>query len=213
MDRRRFLQFSGLAALGLYCNRLDGLQMGSAASAAAPARKITILGAGVAGLAAGLELTKAGHEVLILEAQMRPGGRVYTIRSPFSAGVHAEAGAGRIPSTHDLTLSYVKRYNLELDPFFPQSGSDVFLWRGNRQLVPHGAEPVLTNLNLNFTDEERKLGFGGLSKKYFEPLQNQIRALPANSWPCPSLSWAGEITFEDYLRKQGASSDAIQYLS
>lgn len=76
MDRRRFLQFSGLAALGLYCNRLDGLQMGSAASAAAPARKITILGAGVAGLAAGLELTKAGHEVLILEAQMRPGGRV-----------------------------------------------------------------------------------------------------------------------------------------
>ena len=154
MDRRRFLQFSGMAALGLYCNRLDGLQMGSAASSAAPAKRITILGAGVAGLAAGLELTKAGHDVVILEAQMRPGGRVYTLRSPFSDGLHAEAGAGRIPSTHDLTLAYVKRYNLELDPFFPEAGSEVFLWRGNRQLVAHGANPVLTGLKLNFTEEE-----------------------------------------------------------
>ena len=69
MDRRRFLQFSGLAALGLYCNRLDGLQMGSAASAAAPARKITILGAGVAGLAAGLELTKAERAWILAQAK------------------------------------------------------------------------------------------------------------------------------------------------
>ena len=213
MDRRRFLQFSGMAALGLYCNHVEGLQMGSAASPASPAKKITILGAGVAGLAAGLELTKAGHDVLILEAQMRPGGRVYTVRSPFSDGLHAEAGAGRIPSTHDLTLAYVKRYNLELDPFFPQSGATVFLWRGNRQVVPYKADPVLTNLNLDFTPEERKLGFGGLPTKYMEPLQNQVRALPADSWPCPTLSWAGNITFADYLRKQGASSDAIQYLS
>ena len=213
MDRRRFLQCSGMAALGLYGRRFDGLQMGSAATRPGAAKKIIILGAGIAGLAAGLELVQAGHDVTILEAQLRPGGRVYTLRAPFSDGLHAEAGAGRIPSTHHLTLDYVKRYKLDLDPFFPPSGADVFLWRGNRQVVPHGHDPELTNLNLNFTAEERKLGFDGISRKYLLPLQEQVRALPADGWPLPSLAWMGNISFADYLRRQGASSDAIQYLS
>jgi monoamine oxidase len=40
-------------------------------------RKILILGAGAAGLAAGLKLRELGHEVTILEARTRPGGRVH----------------------------------------------------------------------------------------------------------------------------------------
>ena len=115
MDRREFLHFSGMAALGLYASRLDGLQMGPSAVREGPAKRVAILGAGIAGLAAGLELTQGGHDVTILEAQLRPGGRVYTLRAPFSDGLHAEAGAGRIPSTHQLTLEYVKRFKLELE--------------------------------------------------------------------------------------------------
>ncbi len=202
-----------MAAAGLYASRLHGLRMDSSALRSERATKVTILGAGVAGLAAGLELTQAGHEVTILEAQSRPGGRVYTLRAPFSDGLHAEAGAGRIPSTHNLTLEYVKRFKLELDPFFPQSGADVFLWRGERQVVAHGHDPDLTKLNVNFTAEERSLGFGGLSRRYLEPLQEKIRALPADGWPLPSLAKMGEISLGDYLRQQGASGDAIQYLS
>src|SRR6267378_652336 len=161
MDRREFLQLGSMAALSLYAGRLHALQMGSSAVRKGPAEKIAILGAGISGLAAGLELVKAGHDVTILEAQLRPGGRVYTLRAPFSDGLYAEAGAGRIPVTHTLTLDYVKRFKLELDPFFPQSGADVFLWRGQRQVVPHGQDPDLTRLKVNFTAEERKLNFGG----------------------------------------------------
>jgi monoamine oxidase len=95
MDRRQFLQLSSMAALSLYASRLHGSQMGSSATQG-PAKKVTILGAGIAGLAAGLELAQAGHDVTILEAQLRPGGRVYTLRAPFSDGLYAEAGAGRI---------------------------------------------------------------------------------------------------------------------
>jgi len=61
-------------------------------------------------LAAAEELIKAGHDVTVLEAQSRPGGRVYTLRKPFADGLYAEAGAGRIPNTHALTLKYVKRF-------------------------------------------------------------------------------------------------------
>ncbi len=70
----------------------------------APAKKVIILGAGMSGLVAAYELTQLGHEVVILEARMRPGGRVHTLHEPFSDGLYAEAGAARIPDNHDLTL-------------------------------------------------------------------------------------------------------------
>jgi len=39
---------------------------------------IVIIGAGLSGLACGIELKKQGHEFLILEASEAPGGRVRT---------------------------------------------------------------------------------------------------------------------------------------
>ena len=53
--------------------------------------KVVIVGAGMAGLVAGYELMQAGHDVTLLEARGRVGGRVQTIRSPFEHGLHAEA--------------------------------------------------------------------------------------------------------------------------
>jgi monoamine oxidase len=49
-------------------------------------KKILIVGAGMAGLVAASLLKKAGHNVTILEAAKRVGGRVYTKRSPFING-------------------------------------------------------------------------------------------------------------------------------
>jgi len=212
MNRREFLQLATLAALAAFAEQSQALQMGGL-TRRGPAKKIVILGAGLAGLVAAEELNKAGHKVTILEARTRPGGRVYTLRKPFADGLYAEAGAGRIPNTHALTLKYVKRFGLQLDPFWPESGSNVFLWRGKRQLVPAGKDPNLDGLALNFTPEERKVGFNGLEDKYLKPLQEKMRALPPDAWPVTQMSEWGEISLGDYLRKQGASSDAIQYLS
>jgi monoamine oxidase len=39
-----------------------------------------ILGAGIAGMVAALELGKAGYECRVLEARSRPGGRNWTLR-------------------------------------------------------------------------------------------------------------------------------------
>jgi monoamine oxidase len=75
----------------------------AAASSADRPKRIVIIGAGLAGLVAGHELKRLGHEPTILEAQNRVGGRVYTLRN-FAPGLYAEAGAMRIPRTHDLTL-------------------------------------------------------------------------------------------------------------
>ncbi|HUG48986.1 MAG TPA: NAD(P)/FAD-dependent oxidoreductase [Candidatus Limnocylindria bacterium] len=79
-------------------------------------KRVIVLGAGVAGLVAAFELKRQGHDVLVLEAQDRVGGRVHTIRD-FAPGLYAEAGAMRIPRVHDLTLAYCELFGLELRPF------------------------------------------------------------------------------------------------
>ena len=211
--RREFVRAAGLAGGGLLLSRAEARSLLAADGARSADAKVIILGAGVAGLAAALKLRESGYDVVLLEARTRPGGRVHTLREPFSDGLHAEAGAGRIPITHALTLEYVKRYALELDPFYPESGSEVFLWGGKRQVVPHGGDPDLKALTLNFTATERKAGFGGLSALYFDKLREEIRKLPNDGWPFAAFGKYKNLGYADYLRSQGASTDAIRYLT
>jgi len=54
--------------------------------------EVVILGAGLAGLGAAVDLARAGIDIRVLEAQTRVGGRVLTLREPFADGQYAEAG-------------------------------------------------------------------------------------------------------------------------
>jgi monoamine oxidase len=101
-----------------------------------PAKKVLVLGAGMAGLVAAYELIQLGHDVTVLEARTRPGGRVHTLREPFSDGLYAEEGAARIPDNHELTLKYVKQFDLPLEPFYPSRLNVVRFDHGSREEVP-----------------------------------------------------------------------------
>lgn len=70
MQRRNFLHLAGLL--------LAGAMTRTNAMAAAAPKKVIVIGAGMAGLAAAQELVTQGHEVLILEGRDRVGGRVWT---------------------------------------------------------------------------------------------------------------------------------------
>jgi len=92
--------------------------------------KVAILGAGIAGLVAALELRKAGYEVTVLEARDRPGGRVWSIRRgttiaqtgrpdqhvDWNGGPddYFNAGAARIPQTHHAILGYCRDLGVPL---------------------------------------------------------------------------------------------------
>ncbi|HEV2837367.1 MAG TPA: FAD-dependent oxidoreductase, partial [Pyrinomonadaceae bacterium] len=71
-----------------------------------------------------------------LEARTRPGGRVHTLREPFSDGLYAEEGAARIPDNHDLTLKYVKSFELPLEPFYPTRLNAIRFDHDSREEVP-----------------------------------------------------------------------------
>ena len=140
LTRRQFLRRAAIAAAGAGLIRsplTDSLTGGARAEIVkGPAKKVLVLGAGMAGLVAAYELTQLGHDVTVLEARTRPGGRVHTLREPFSDGLYAEEGAARIPDEHDLTLKYVKTFELPLEPFYPSRLNAIRFDRGSRQEVP-----------------------------------------------------------------------------
>jgi monoamine oxidase len=145
INRREFLRKSAVAAAGLSLARYS-LVTGTPAG-----KKIIIIGAGMAGLSAGYELTQLGHDVTILEARARPGGRVQTLREPFDDGLHAEAGAARIPENHNLTLKYVKLFDLPLEPMYPSHLSALRFDSGAMRQVP--IEGFTEALGRNFGTE------------------------------------------------------------
>ena len=93
-------------------------------------KKILIIGAGMSGLVAASLLKEAGHNVTIYEATERVGGRVFTKRTPFINGDYLEVGAMRIPSHHHLTLEYIKKFSLPVNPFINTTPNDLFYVNG-----------------------------------------------------------------------------------
>ena len=114
-------------------------------------KKVIIVGAGISGLVAGYDLTVAGYDVTILEARDRIGGRVLTIRSPFSNEHYVEGGAARIKPSHDLTIAYANHFNLTLDPFYATNGDYVDFSNGSRTIIDN-----TTYLNTSYGSTLRK---------------------------------------------------------
>jgi monoamine oxidase len=210
IDRREFLKLALLATAAPVVAQHE-FSLSKPLPPAATRKKILILGAGLAGLVAGYELVKAGQEVTILEAQMRPGGRVMTWRHPFADGLYAEAGAGRIPDSHDLTMHYVRHFGLTLVPFYPDKLDRAYLLRGKRIRVPAtGAD--LSRLPFEFTREEKAVGLSGLEQKYLGPAMRKIGDPSAADWPTGTAKSYDNLTMTEFLQEQGASLGAIQLL-
>jgi monoamine oxidase len=170
-----------------------------------PSRRVIVVGAGLAGLCAAYQLERAGHDVLVLEAQRRSGGRVETLRD-FAEDLCGEAGATRIPEHHHFALKYVKVFGLELDPFLP-SGAPVYHLRGQRLVVRPGDKPEWP---LQLTPEERALGLAGMAEKAYGGLVSRVGDASSPRWSPPEeLRKYDRLTFTELLRQQGLSEDAI----
>jgi monoamine oxidase len=212
ISRREFLKDTALTAAALSTSSPLDLQAASPKTfeRIGPPKKVIVVGAGLGGLSAAYELTQAGHDVTILEAQMRPGGRVLTLRQPFSDGLYAEAGAMRFPDTHDFTLKYANLFNLTLDPFYPSELAQVAYYRGRRFTLKPGEKFDLASLLYgDLKPEEKELSRAELYAKYWPPELNEVGNPLAPDWPPDSLKQYDQMTLAEFYREQGASPAAI----
>jgi monoamine oxidase len=172
-------------------------------------KRVIVLGAGLAGLSAAYELDKAGHDVTVLEARSRPGGRVFTIRGQFADGLYAEAGATNVYDVHSWTTHYLKLLGVELDPVTPPTGASIFHIRGRRLIVKPG-EPVQWPFEL--TAPEKGMGRRELWQKYVAPTLTELGNPNESNWPQPSFMRYDRMSFTEFLRARGASPGAIEIL-
>jgi monoamine oxidase len=107
-NRREFLGAGLAGAAALAAARVGVRDRPDAGTA----RRVVVVGAGLAGLTAAHDLRDAGWDVVVLEARHRVGGRAHTIRAPFTGGLHAEAGGESIDDNHTAIRALLTRFGL-----------------------------------------------------------------------------------------------------
>lgn len=152
MTKRDFLRSVGaVAGVGAAYHTMSamGLLGPVMAQATAPelplgsgyGKRVVILGAGISGMTAAYELSKAGFDCTILEATSRAGGRNLTVRGgdviretdnrqwvDFDQEDHlyANMGPARIPYHHRVILGYCKEFGVELEVFTNDNRGALF---------------------------------------------------------------------------------------
>ncbi|WP_176929527.1 flavin monoamine oxidase family protein [Lentzea albidocapillata] len=141
--RRRLLT---MGATGMLLPVMTGLVAEAAPAPRLPrvgaGRSVLLLGAGMAGLAAAYELTRAGFTVQVLEAQGRAGGRNLTARRgtavnernpdgsgelrfcQFDDGLYLNLGPGRLPHHHRRVMRYCRELGVALEPYIVESSAN-----------------------------------------------------------------------------------------
>jgi monoamine oxidase len=122
MRRRNFLKIFGLTLM-VSANSACG-EESQEYTATSNKKRIVVIGAGLSGLAAAQELHRRGHEVIVVEARERIGGRIWTSTQwadmPLDFGatwIHGPQGnpltdlveqinAKRLTTSYDKTVTY-----------------------------------------------------------------------------------------------------------
>ncbi len=172
-----------------------------------PGKRVVVIGAGMAGLVAAYELARAGHDPIVLEAQNRVGGRVYTLRK-FAPGLYAEAGAMRIPRVHDLTLGYIEHFGLELRPFVMGNPKGL-VHVGGRRMTAEQADLTPDDLGFAVAEHERGRSAFGMWEEATKDLRARLEVDPVEGWAYIVREYDG-YTLREFLELKGFSEGAIE---
>ena len=183
-------------------------------------REILIIGAGTAGLMCARELATAGHQVLVIEARDRMGGRIHTITNnlfPLPVELGAEFVHGDLSLTKELLKEgAIEYYAMEGEMWRSEKGSwiDQDEFMEHLDLVVKRLKTLQTDMNIadflqfKFKDEK----YDKLRKK----ISNYVEGYDAaDTKQASAYSLLEELQEEDneQYRIKGGYKKLIDYLT
>lgn len=133
--------------------------------------RITVVGAGAAGLMAALDLEAAGHDVTVLEARNRIGGRIHTVR--FDNGLWANAGAEWLNSSDRIALALCDRFGIDLTP---KSGFESLVYDGEIESREDDFGPLFDLV------DELVASLGDADHPWADPVARTLDRLSVSDW-------------------------------
>lgn len=179
-------------------------------------KKIIVAGAGIAGLCCAYELTRLGHEVVVLEAQGRSSGTVLSVHDGLADGLYADFGAEHFHHRgYEKYWEYVKEFNLEVLPYYHRVNRLTSIdgkWYTDEQQTER--ELSLAKKAGGFNAREQKyLSSHPLSQLQFLFMEPYLQKFTDNYQPYGiGLDKLENVPMSEIYKKEGASNAALQLL-
>ena len=163
-------------------------------------KRVAVVGAGIAGLAAAYELNKAGYKVVVYEKAQSPGGRMAT---RFKNGFQFNSGATFLSEDYHQLKSYARELGIGLAPMLPGSRHRI-IRRG--QSYHYGVAGPLGIFQLYV------VSLGARVRLAVWLIKNLFRARSGNFFDLSTIPSGLDFgQAGDYLRRQ-VGSEAVDYL-
>jgi monoamine oxidase len=184
-------------------------------------KKVIVAGAGISGLCCAYELMKSGYEVVVLEANGRHGGHVFTGRDGLSDGLYADYGADHLTKPgYERFFEYVKEFTLTAIAYPNAEGSQASADKnalrmigGRFYTIEQLADPaVLRQFGLNerevsFLSDNQWYGLDTLYlKKYLGKFTDALQPFGVG------YDELDKIPVSDLYKREGASEAALRFL-
>ncbi|MFC8424738.1 flavin monoamine oxidase family protein [Streptomyces sp. NPDC057236] len=164
-------------------------------SASTRSAGVVVVGAGLAGLTAADQLSRTGHDVVVVEGRDRVGGRIHTVEV---AGVPVDAGATWVAPGHTAVRDLARRFDCEFVPQFHQ-GKGVMSFGGKRKI--ESATSMAPWVMLDLT-------------RIMSELQKMVDGLPVSSpWEHPHAARFDSMSLGEWLTAKHALKDTRKFLN